>query len=119
MLFDWDESKNQSNLAKHGLDFAGAAPLFAPDGQLLTVPDRRKDYGEDRSMGFGRLANRVVAVCFTVGGQIVRIISLRKANQRETKAYNQTIEKIRQRQKEGKGNKSGELRRRRGPQHGQ
>lgn len=46
MKFAWDAHKNRSNLRKHGFDFADAEEMFR--GFLLTLPDTREDYGEDR-----------------------------------------------------------------------
>lgn len=45
MKFEWDESKNISNIEKHGIDFNDA--LFDDDNRLEAV-DRRRDYGEER-----------------------------------------------------------------------
>lgn len=68
-----DEEKRLLNLAKHGLDFLEARELFA--GPLLVCPDRRREYGENRFIGYGTIRGRVVAVAFTKRGQKIRIIS--------------------------------------------
>ena len=91
MRFEWDENKRLSNLAKHGLDFSKVGPLFENDGRLLTAEGLRGIYGESRFIGFGRLRNEVVAICFTTRSEVIRIISLRKANSREKKKYEQKI----------------------------
>lgn len=62
---------------------------------MLTATDRRENFGEDCFVGFAKLASRVVAVWFTELGQLIRTISLPKANRRETKTYLQAIENIR------------------------
>jgi uncharacterized DUF497 family protein len=46
MDFEWDEVKNQANIAKHGIGFRGAARIF--DGPTLELEDARRDYGETR-----------------------------------------------------------------------
>lgn len=48
--------------------------------------DTRKDYGETRYAALGPIEGRLHCVCFTVRGKL-RIISLRKANEREVKIW--------------------------------
>ena len=81
MRFEWDEAKRRANLEKHGLDFADAPEMFA--GEMVIALDRRLDYGEARFIGFGPLKGRVMAIIFSRRmPDLIRIISLRKANQR-------------------------------------
>ena len=62
--FEWDEKKNQANRAKHGLGFEDAAGIF--DGPVVTAPDEREDYGEQRLISYGTIAPKVVlAVVYT------------------------------------------------------
>ena len=89
MEIEWDEEKRLSNLAKHGIDFADAEELFS--GPVLSGKDDRKDYGEDRFIGYGFMRDRLVVVAFARRGEVVRIISLRKANSREGKRYEEAI----------------------------
>ena len=44
MEFEWDEAKNEANLAKHGIDFDDAIKLFT--NRILERVDNRRDYGE-------------------------------------------------------------------------
>lgn len=82
MQFNWDESKNQLNIEKHGLDFEFAKQLFNTD--LLVIPDNRFDYTESRYIGYGRIDGRLMVVVYTERlPDIIRIISFRKANKRE------------------------------------
>jgi uncharacterized protein len=84
--FEWDAAKNERNIRIHGIDFADAAPIF--DAPMFTWADTRKAYGEARTVGLGLLIGRVMAFAFTVRGpDLVRWISVRKANDRETKRY--------------------------------
>lgn len=64
---------------------ARAAEIF--DGATLTVVDDRKDYGETRQITIGFLDERMVVMVWTQRGETRRIISLRKANEREQTAY--------------------------------
>ena len=47
-MFEWDEEKNKTNLAKHGINFEEAALIF--EGRVFSWTDNRKDYGEARSI---------------------------------------------------------------------
>src|SRR6266481_7351381 len=58
--FTWDEPKREANLAKHGLDFADAAKVFA--GPMVLFEDDRFDYGEQRMIGVGLLDYLVVLI---------------------------------------------------------
>ena len=90
MKIEWDERKNKSNLRKHGLDLADADPMF--DGSMLALPDDREEYGENRWIGIGVTHGRIAVVAFAERGEAcVRVISLRKANQRERKLFEETI----------------------------
>ncbi|MBD2145062.1 BrnT family toxin [Sphaerospermopsis sp. FACHB-1194] len=90
MKFEWDEHKNQSNITKHGFDFADAYRIF--NLPMLVYIDERQDYGEERYIGIGLLDGRVIVVVYTEPDvNIVRIISLRKAISHERKRYEQYI----------------------------
>ena len=85
MEFEWDENKRRVNLREHGLDFADAYRAFTEDAFIIT--DDREDYGEDRYILLGLMRERIVVVAFTVRGDVIRIISMRKADKREQKSY--------------------------------
>lgn len=90
MKFEWDDSKNKSNLAKHGFDFADAFRIF--NLPMVVELDERDDYGEDRCIGIGLLEGRVVVVVYTEPDQeTVRIISLRKSLSYERRCYEQYL----------------------------
>ncbi len=57
------------------------------DGDVITVPDERRDYGETRFIIIGRLDGRMVVTVWTQRDGARRIISLRKANESEQAAY--------------------------------
>jgi len=60
MTYEWDDAKNRSNFAKHGVDFTDAESVFA--GPCVTFVDNRFDYGEERYVSLGLLGGRVVVI---------------------------------------------------------
>jgi uncharacterized DUF497 family protein len=90
MDFEWDEKKREANLVKHGVDFRRMTALF--DGPTIEIVDDRQDYGETRINCWGEIESRVYVVTTTWRGGYRRIISARKANAREQKAYYARVE---------------------------
>lgn len=86
MKVDFDEQKRQATLLDRGLDFADA-PLVFISSRRITWPDTRKDYGESREITMGDLAGRLVIIVHTTRGDATRIISMRKANEREQRWF--------------------------------
>ena len=90
MQFDWDETKNQINIDKHGIDFADVVELF--NHPMLTLLDEREDYGEDRWIGIGWIKSLIGVVIYTErDGDVIRIISARKATKTEVRHYEKII----------------------------
>lgn len=89
MRFEWDADKDKTNIEKHGLSFDDAEIVFS--GPCLTFEDDRADYGEKRFVTLGSLAGRVVVIVHTPRPPAERIISMRKANQREREIYQQRL----------------------------
>jgi hypothetical protein len=85
MEIEFDPAKGDATLEARGLDMARETEILS--GQALTVEDDRQDYGEMRSITVGLLDDRMVVVVWTQHGERRRIISLRKANDREQDAY--------------------------------
>lgn len=85
MNFIWDETKRQTNLQKHGLDFADAETVF--NGPLVLFEDTRENYGEQRMIGIGLLDYLVVLMVHVESDDVIRIISMRKADSDETDLY--------------------------------
>jgi uncharacterized protein len=85
MAFEWDPDKNAANIAKRGIDFEDAVRIF--EGPVLESSDERRDYGEVRTIAFGVVDGRELAVVYTMRGGRRRIISARRAHRRERKAY--------------------------------
>jgi hypothetical protein len=91
MKFDWDEAKNEKNIRERGLDFTDACEMF--DAPMLVLPDTRKDYGEIRHIGFGYTHGRLMVVVYAEQKPAtIRIISFRKANNREQANFEKTIQ---------------------------
>ena len=88
MGFIWDEDKRQTNLRKHGLDFARAVEVFG--SPMVTFEDRREEYGEQRMIGLGMLeANVIVVVYVEILEDEIRILSMRQAERHEKDLYYQ------------------------------
>ena len=85
MLIEFDPSKRAATLEHRGLDMARAGEVF--DGETLTALDDRRDYGEARYISIGFLDARMVVLVWTRRGGRRRIISMRKANEREQAIY--------------------------------
>ena len=85
MAITYDPAKREWTLRERKLDFADAAEVF--NGWTLDIPDRRQNYGEARINTVGYLRGRMVIVCWTPRGNDRRIISMRKANDREKALY--------------------------------
>ena len=90
MRIEFDTTKRDQTLAERGLDFARAGEVFA--GQHLSHPDTRQDYAEDRYVTTGWMDRRVVVMVWTSRGEVRRIISMRKANEREIKALGNALD---------------------------
>jgi uncharacterized protein len=88
MKFEWDESKNQLNIRKHGIDFAEAVYVFS-DPFALSIPDDDHSADEERWVLLGKdLNERLLLVVHTYRyDDVIRIISARKATATETTTY--------------------------------
>ncbi|PHV21610.1 hypothetical protein CSQ92_00350 [Janthinobacterium sp. BJB446] len=89
MRITFDAVKREKALRERGLDFARARVVF--DGLTITLPDQRQDYGEPRFITAGWLDERLVVLVWTPRGRARRIISMRKANEREIDKYKQSL----------------------------
>lgn len=78
MLFEWDEKKEETNIAKHGIHFSTAALVFGDDNRI-----------ENRYITIGQINGIaiIVMVVYTERKEIIRIISARLATRREKEAY--------------------------------
>jgi uncharacterized DUF497 family protein len=78
MNYEHDPAKLAANVRKHGVWFSAADDFEV---------DSRKRYGETRLIAAGLIGVRLFVLTFTLRGNAVRIISLRKANRREVQRY--------------------------------
>ncbi len=90
MKFEWDETKNQANIRKHGVSFEIPKRIF--EGPVLTWLDNRMDYGEDRYISVGLVERTaLIVVAHTDRESRTRLISARPASRRERQAYHERI----------------------------
>ncbi|RKP44958.1 BrnT family toxin [Trinickia fusca] len=87
MKIEFDPAKDASNSRKHGVSLARASELDWGTAQV--EEDNRFDYAEDRFIGYALLGDRLYCVAFTYRNDVIRVISLRKANRREVQRYEQ------------------------------
>lgn len=85
MEIEFDPEKRHLTLIHRGLDMAEAGEVFA--GPTLTIEDTRQDYGEERFITIWLLRSRMVVLVWTERPSAYRIISMRKANDREQALY--------------------------------
>jgi len=89
LRFQWDPRKEHANRAKHRVSFEEAETAFADEHALvMSDPDHSAD--EERFVLLGlssRLRELVVCHCYRSGGDVIRIISARKANRQERETY--------------------------------
>ena len=89
LRFEWDHRKNRLNRTKHGVTFEEAESVFFDDNALL-IDDPDHSEREDRFvlLGFSfRLRVLVECHCYRRGGDLIRIISARKADPAERQMY--------------------------------
>lgn len=99
-MVEFDPKKDVANRAKHGFPLLASAEMW--EGLVLDEIDKRQDYGEVRRQLLGKIGARIMVCIYTMRGDEPRYISLRKANKREQKRYEQFVEatKIRASQKD-------------------
>lgn len=87
MEIEFDPEKSAKNERDRGLPFEQVADLEWH--KAFTYADGRRDYGEERFLSLVPMQRRIYVVCYALRGRRRRIISFRKANQREERAYEQ------------------------------
>ena len=89
LRFEWDSAKASANKRKHGISFEEARTVFLDEqAKLIDDPDHSAD--EDRFILLGLSASLrllLVCHCYREAGNVIRIISARKATAREGKFY--------------------------------
>ena len=87
-MVEFDVAKDEENRRKHQLPLAAAALLF--ESTYVEEEDTRREYGETRFIATGPIAafgGRIFVVVYTWRGPVRRVISFRKANDREVRRY--------------------------------
>mmetsp|Transcript_13743 Transcript_13743/g.23400 ORF Transcript_13743/g.23400 Transcript_13743/m.23400 type:complete len:104 (-) Transcript_13743:3275-3586(-) len=85
LICEWDEAKRLSNSEVHGVDFQAADEMNWESARYL--PDLRRNYSEGRILAYALIGERLHVMIFTIRKSGLRIISLRKANNREIDRY--------------------------------
>jgi len=87
--FEWDDAEAGANLRKHKLSFMDALAIFA-DPTRITIDTIRADDGEERRKTIGSIEGSLFTAVFVMRGTTCRLISARRANVQEERAYGQS-----------------------------
>ena len=87
MRIEFDPAKDVANQAKHGLSLVEAERMEL--GTAVIDPDFRYAYGEDRFQALGQIGGRLHLLVFTMRGDVLRAISLRKSQPKEVRRYDE------------------------------
>ncbi len=85
MNFDWDDNKNKSNIEKHRISFEKAKDVFYDEGKI--VYESEQESGELRFIILGEIIDILYSVIYTIRNTTIRIISARRANEKERNIY--------------------------------
>lgn len=83
--YEWDEDKRQKNIDNHGLDFLAAHQLFS--GNHVRGRARDGQGGEERWLAIGIVHGIYATAIYTMRGETIRMISLRRARNDERKHH--------------------------------
>jgi len=89
MRIEFDPAKDEINRLKHGISLAAAERIDLD--RAVRFEDRRFDYGETRFIAYAAIEGRLHCIWYTLRGDVVRVIGLRKANRRERERYGKTF----------------------------
>jgi len=81
--FEWDPKKRQKNIDERGLDIVMLAPDLLASPSTKILPDKRKNYDEERWLAFGIVEKLRLCLCFTQRGDSVRLITIYKVNNKD------------------------------------
>jgi hypothetical protein len=89
LRFEWDERKAGDNAKKHGVSFEEARSVFFDErARLIDDPEHSADEDRFILLGFSStLRLLIVCHCYRSAGNVIRIVSARKATARESKSY--------------------------------
>ncbi|MBM4338187.1 MAG: BrnT family toxin [Deltaproteobacteria bacterium] len=84
MKFGWDEEKSRTNRDKHGIDFETAKNLWVDEDRIeIHAPHPI----ENRRIIIAKFRNKIWAAIYTLRNDTIRIISVRRAREREVNLY--------------------------------
>ncbi len=86
MIFEWDDAKEASNVAKHGATFVTGIKVFA-DPSHIEIDTSRANDRETRTKCVGLVEGKLMIAVFTMRRGVYRIISARRANKQEERTY--------------------------------
>jgi uncharacterized DUF497 family protein len=84
--YEWDETKNASNLAKHGISFADVTEIWS-DLNLAQLKSRDTEIDEQRFLCIGKIDQTIWSCIITYRQQRIRIMSARRSSKLEIKVY--------------------------------
>ena len=89
LIFEWDARKSAANAKKRGVSFEEAKSVFVDErAKLIDEPDHSDDEDRFVLLGLsGALRLLLVCHCYRGDGNVIRIISARKASAKESKSY--------------------------------
>ena len=87
-MFEWDEAKDAANRQKHGISFADILPIFnRMEAEGVVLEDDRYNYAETRLWLICHFKGKIYHATFTERGEVIRLISARRANWRQEQEY--------------------------------
>ena len=91
MFFEWDDDKEKCNLLKHGIDFQTAKMVFADPNRIERYDELHSTEDEDRFITIGMINGVyiVIALVYTERDEVIRIISSRRATEKERREYHE------------------------------
>ncbi len=93
-MIEWDQAKNAANQKKHGIPFEEARQLFDAGGTYLELFDDVHSEAEDRFIAIGPIERGIVLLVWTErDDDVIRIISARRATERERTLYHLYLER--------------------------
>jgi hypothetical protein len=84
MKYEWNVNKNMANTERHGIDFETSTNLWLDENHIVIDAPHPV---EDRHIIIGTINNMAWTGVFTVRGEKIRIISVRRSRKKETALY--------------------------------
>lgn len=90
MEFECNKEKSASNRRKHGISLDEATRLW----EITHLEVEARTLDEPRWMAIGLVEGKLYACIYTVRGERIRLISCRRAREKEAQLYHVHIKKI-------------------------